>query len=88
MTYAVVWRNEARRALSSLRAIDPAAAKTVVGAVSALAADPYPEASNQLGGSRFWRLRLGQFRVTYEIDEALRAIHIYNVGPVPSASRR
>ena len=45
MTYAVVWRNEARRALSSLRALDPAAAKTVVGAVGALAADPYPEAS-------------------------------------------
>jgi mRNA interferase RelE/StbE len=78
----------ARRALSSLRRLDRAAAKTVADAVRTLAANPYPEASNQLGDSRFWRLRLGQFRVTYEIDEALHAIHIYNVGPVPPAGRR
>jgi mRNA interferase RelE/StbE len=74
MTYVVVWRNEARRALSSLRALDRTAAKTVADALRALGADPYPEASNRLGGSRFWRLRLGQFRVTYEIDRGGLAV--------------
>jgi mRNA interferase RelE/StbE len=88
MIYTVVWRNEARQALSNLRAIDPAAVKRVIGAVRELATDPYPEASNQLGGSRFWRLRLGELRVTYEVDEALRVVHVYNVGPVPPSSRR
>jgi hypothetical protein len=32
MTYTVVWRNEARRALSNLRAADPASAKSVAAA--------------------------------------------------------
>lgn len=61
MTYMLVWRNEARQQLSNLRASDPSAAKSVMGAVRALAADPYPATSNQLGNSRFWRLRLGVF---------------------------
>jgi mRNA interferase RelE/StbE len=86
MTYTVVWRNEARRALSNLRAIDPATVKRVIGGVRELATDPYPEASNQLGGSRFWRLRLGELRITYEVDDALRVVHVYNVGPVPCLS--
>jgi hypothetical protein len=55
MTNTVVWRNEARRAPSNLRAVDPASAKSVAAAVLGLAADPRPGESNQLGGSRFWR---------------------------------
>ncbi len=83
MTYTVVWRNEARRALSNLRAADPASAKSVAAAVRGLGADPRPGKSNQLGGSRFWRLHLAQLRVLYEIDDADGAVHIYNVGRVP-----
>ena len=82
MTYTVVWRNEARRALSNLRAVDPASAKSVAAAVRGLAADPRPGESNQLGGSRFWRLRLAELRVLYEIDDAGGAVHVYNAGRV------
>ena len=88
MTYTVVWRNEARQQLSRLRASDPAAAKSVRGAVRALAHDPYPVGSNQLGDSRFWRLRLGALRVTYEVDEVLLAVQVYNIGPVSPQGRR
>lgn len=87
MTYMVVWRNEARQQLSSLRANDPAAAKSVISSVRALAANPYPEASSQLGTSRFWRLRLGLLRVTYEVDEGLLAVHVYDIGPVSPPGR-
>jgi mRNA-degrading endonuclease RelE of RelBE toxin-antitoxin system len=88
MTYVVVWRNEALHQLRSLRASDSAAAKTVIGAVSALAANPYPAASNRLGNSRFWRLRLGVLRVTYEVDEVLLAVHVYNIRPLSPPGRR
>jgi mRNA-degrading endonuclease RelE of RelBE toxin-antitoxin system len=78
-----VWRNEARQALSRLRAGDLASAKLLTAAVRALADDPYPRASNQLGGSRFWRLRLAELRVVYEVDGAGNAIYIYSIGRVP-----
>jgi mRNA interferase RelE/StbE len=88
VTYTLIWRNEGRRALSGLRDADPAAAKAVMASVRALAIDPFPATSGQLSQSQFWRLRLGELRVTYEADEAQRAVHIYNVGPVPAPRRR
>lgn len=42
MTYAVVWRNEAREALSRLPARDAAEAKSLTAALRALATNPYP----------------------------------------------
>jgi mRNA-degrading endonuclease RelE of RelBE toxin-antitoxin system len=82
MTHTVVWRNEARQALSRLRTDDLASAKLLTAAVRALAHDPYPSISNQLGGSRFWRVRLAEMRVVYEVDDAGKVIYIYSVGRV------
>lgn len=82
MTYTIVWRNEARQALSRLRTGDLASAKLLTSAVRALSDDPHPPASNQLGGSRSWRLRLAQLRVVYEVDNARNAIYIYSIGRV------
>jgi mRNA-degrading endonuclease RelE of RelBE toxin-antitoxin system len=82
VTYTVVWRHEARHALSRLRASDPGSAKLLIVAVTTLTVNPRPATSNQLGGSRFWRLRQAELRVTYEIDDAMSAIHIYSVGRV------
>lgn len=87
MTYTVVWRDEARQALSRLRVDDLAGARLLTAAVGALPANPYPAASNQLGGSGFWRLRLAELRVLYEVDDTDGAIHIYGVGRA-SPSRR
>jgi mRNA-degrading endonuclease RelE of RelBE toxin-antitoxin system len=88
MTYTVVWRNEARQALSRLRAGDLVSAKLVTAAVRALADDPYPSISNQLGSSRFWRLRLADLRVVYEVDDTPKAIYIYSIGRVQPPHQR
>ena len=69
MTYTLVWRNEARQALSRLRSADPTSAKLVIAAVQALATEPNPDTSSQLGHSRFRRLNLGDVRASYEIDD-------------------
>jgi mRNA-degrading endonuclease RelE of RelBE toxin-antitoxin system len=87
MTYTLVWRDEARQALSRLRSADPASAKLIIAAVQALAAEPYPDTSSQLGSSRF-RRRLGDLRVTYDVDDDQRSIQIYLVGRLPPAHRR
>jgi len=88
MTYTLIWRNEARQALSRLRSADPVSAKLAIAAVGALAAEPYPDTSSQLGGSRFRRLRLGDLRVTYDVDEDQRTVQVYLVGQLPPARRR
>jgi mRNA-degrading endonuclease RelE of RelBE toxin-antitoxin system len=87
MTYTLIWRNEARQALSRLRSADPASAKLVIAAVGALATGPYPDSSSQLG-DRFRRLRLGDLRVTYEVDDDQRTVQVYLVGQLPPARRR
>jgi mRNA-degrading endonuclease RelE of RelBE toxin-antitoxin system len=71
-----------------LRSVDPASAKLVVAAVRALATEPYPDTSSRLGGSRFRRLRLGDLRVTYDVDEDQQTLQIYLVGQLPPARRR
>ena len=88
MTYTLIWRNEARQALSRLRSLDPASAKLIIAAVRALATQPYPGNSSQLGDSRFRRLRLGELRVTYDVDDEQRTVQVYLVGQLPPTRRR
>jgi mRNA-degrading endonuclease RelE of RelBE toxin-antitoxin system len=57
-------------------------------AVRALATEPYPDTSNQLADSRLRRLRLGDLRVTYDVDEGQHTVHVYLVGQLPPARRR
>ena len=88
MTHTLIWRNEARQAMSRLRSSDPTSAKLIIAAVRALANEPRPHTSSQLGHSRFRRLKLHDLRVTYEIDDNHRTIHIYLVGQLPPPPRR
>ena len=88
MTHVLIWRNEARQALSRLREADPAGARAVLDAVRALAVEPCPATSRPLGGAGVRRLLLGDVRVTYAVDEDHLAVHVYLVGQVPPRRRR
>jgi mRNA-degrading endonuclease RelE of RelBE toxin-antitoxin system len=88
MTYTLVWRNEARQALSRLRSVDPASAKRIIAEVGALATEPCPDTSSQLGNSRFRRLKLGELRVTDGVDDDHRTVEVYLVGQLPPPRRR
>jgi mRNA interferase RelE/StbE len=88
MTYTLIWRNEARQALSRLRSTDPAHVKLIIAAVRELATNPYPDTSSQLGHSSFRRLRLGDIRVTYDINDDHQTVQIYLVGQLPPTRRR
>jgi mRNA interferase RelE/StbE len=46
----------------------------------ALALDPRPSGSKRLVGTPLWRLRIGDLRVIYEIDDKTRTIAIARVG--------
>ena len=83
MTYHTLIRQPAAVAgLIRIRASDPATAKEVRSAVSALARVTDPPGSTALGSGGLRRLRLGSARILYEVDDTRHAVHVLTVGPV------
>ncbi len=67
MTYSIQWRPRARKAFLSL---DKPVRRRIGEAVDALAADPRPAAAKMITGAHgVLRIRVGDYRVLYTIDE-------------------
>jgi mRNA interferase RelE/StbE len=67
MTYSVTW---ARRTLKQLEKLDRAAQKKIVLAVTRLADNPRPHGVRSLVGRlNEYRIRIGEYRVVYEIHD-------------------
>jgi mRNA interferase RelE/StbE len=76
--YAVEARPRVRKAL---RQLDEAARKEVLAAMRGLAEDPRPPGVRPLMGHRPWlRVRAGDYRVIYAVDDAARVVTIAVVG--------
>ncbi|HEX3611630.1 MAG TPA: type II toxin-antitoxin system RelE/ParE family toxin [Sporichthyaceae bacterium] len=84
MSYTVVWTNPAMTEYRKLRSQDRPAATTVGDAVRALAIDPRPPASGQLGTTEFRRLRAGAFRILYRLDDEASTVVIEHLGRIPA----
>jgi mRNA interferase RelE/StbE len=52
-----------------LRRLPPGGAARLRGPILALGLDPRPTGSTQLVGTDFWRLRVGDLRIAYAIDD-------------------
>jgi len=75
--YSVVLRPAARRDLDRL---PPQVRERVLTALLELETTPRPRASKQLvGRGRERRLRVGEYRVLYEVDDADGAVLIFRV---------
>jgi len=57
-----------------LRKLPPDETARLRGPILALAHDPRPPGAVVLVGSSFWRLRLGDMRIAYAIDDAPRVV--------------
>ena len=67
MTYRVTLAPAARR---QIRKLDPPTRRRVQAALELLAEEPRPPAGTQLvGGAGEWRVRVGDFRIIYEIHD-------------------
>lgn len=77
MTYRVELRPAAVRAL---RKIDRKDQRRIQGAVALLAADPRPPAATRLVGRPAWRLRVGNYRVVYTIEDDVLLVVVVTVG--------
>lgn len=78
MTWRVLLAPSAAR---SLRKLDPPSRRRIQAALDLLADDPRPPAAIQLvGGSGKWRVRTGDFRVIYLIQDAEILILVLALG--------
>lgn len=69
-----------RSAERDLRRLQPSEFKRIIAAIGALAEDPRPTSCRKLAGSaNDWRVRVGTFRVIYEIDDTARQVKVMRV---------
>jgi len=77
----VHYRIEVRPAAArQLRKLDPPTARRIQGAIALLADDPRPPASRPLTGRPAWRVRVGDHRVIYTIEDDRLVVVVVTIG--------
>jgi mRNA interferase RelE/StbE len=67
----------ARAARKSLQAIDRQIALRIISRLESLALNPRPPGCAKLEGPAcLWRVRVGDFRIVYEIDDTARTVDV------------
>lgn len=70
----------ARRAAKALQSIDARQRRRIEAAIAALAEDPRPAGVKRLQGVDAYRIRIGDYRVVYDVEDAVRIVAVTNVG--------
>ena len=66
-----------RAAEKDLARLSPEIHNRIVEAIQALARNPRPPGCRKLAGSRHdWRIRVGEYRVIYEIADEIRVVRV------------
>ena len=77
-SYRISWRKSTKK---DLRKIQPQEVLKILEAVEALKVDPKPVGCTKLTGSEFtYRIRIGNYRVVYDVFEKEIHIEIIKVG--------
>lgn len=77
MTYTIQILKRAQKELSKLPSPD---FERVRDGIRLLAQNPRPPGCRKLAGREGWRIRIGNYRVIYEINDATLSIIILHVG--------
>lgn len=78
MTYEVAIAPAAAR---QSRTFDPQVRRRVQAAIELLATEPRPPAATRLvGGAGEWRVRTGDYRIVYEIEDERLIVLVLSVG--------
>lgn len=76
-TFQIEWKPSAVR---ELKRIDRQVIPRIVAAVESLASEPYPSGVRKLrGGGHTFRIRVGDYRVVYEVFDSASAVQIVRV---------
>ena len=69
-----------RRAERDLRSLSTALFQRIIPHIKALANNPRPPGCHKLAGSKNdWRIRVGDYRVVYEVDDRRKVVKIFRV---------
>ena len=81
--YSIRLARRAERGLRAIRSGDPRAYQRVVRAMRSLADDPRPPGARKLTGfdPPAWRIRVGEYRIVYEISDTELTVLVVNVAP-------
>ena len=77
MSYSLLIEKAAQKELSK---IPHPYRKKIIKAIESLADEPHPAGSKKLSGREAWRMRIGNYRVIYEINNDRLTILIVKVG--------
>lgn len=76
-SYEIHWK---KPAISDLRRIDKQFISRIIRAIEALVTNPFTLQSKKLqDAEHIYRLRVGDYRVVYEVNSAAKTITIYHV---------
>ena len=76
--YKIEWKRSAKK---ELRKLDKATVPRILKAVESLTQNPYPQGSRKLVGSiSTYRLRVGEYRVIYNVRSSVLIVEIIRVG--------
>lgn len=68
-----------RRAEKDLERLLPRGAARIIGVLRHLAEDPRPRAAAKLVAVEGYRLRVGEHRIIYDVDDAARVVTVYRI---------
>jgi len=69
-----------RRAERDLRALPVREFERITARIGGLGVNPRPPGSRKLVGSRNdWRIRTGDYRIIYEVDDQARAVRVMRI---------
>ncbi|MFB4194859.1 type II toxin-antitoxin system RelE family toxin [Streptomyces carpaticus] len=83
MSYLIEWNPRALNAAARFLKDDPEGLQQVFTSVDFLAAEPRPEGSFPYGSDNLRRIRIGRYRVLYEIHDSTISIQVLKLGQVP-----
>ncbi|MCA1626393.1 MAG: type II toxin-antitoxin system RelE/ParE family toxin [Acidobacteria bacterium] len=77
MSYEVLILRRAQKELADLPKADY---ERIRDAIAALAENPRPAGCKKLVGREGWRMRSGDYRAIYEIDDAQKKVTVLDIG--------
>lgn len=77
--YSIVFKKSAEKEIVKLPSL---AVKRISAAIDSLAINPRPAGSKKLEGQKesLWRIRIGEYRVIYLIEDIIKIVEIRRVG--------
>jgi len=77
MGYSVEFRPSARKALDELPKSDRA---RIAKAIETLSDNPFGPGRKKLKGTDFWRIRVGDYRVVYNVIQSVLLVVVIRIG--------